>query len=226
MTVVYTAILGTCDSLKPAPKGADRCVCVVDDLSRYPDPQGWELVELDVAKGADPRRVAWRLRCLPDGVVDDYDRIVWIDASFTLTDLPRLLRDAGDAPIAALRHHARASYLEEAATIVKVGQAGVTDINRQLAAYRQAGYQSSHLSISCIVVRDRSKVAQRFNETWAREIDAHPGDNTQLSLDYSAWVVGTEIKALRGTRHDNPYSVHDHADHKKRRQPYQTAVPA
>lgn len=219
MNIVFTAILGSSDSLKPAPVGADRCVCFVDDLSRYPDTNGWELRERPLA-GAEPRRMAWHLRCVPHLLFEDYTRVVWIDASFTLTDLPRLLRDAWDAPVSALRHHTRASCYEEGQQLVKVGQARAQDVQPQLDAYRCVGYQPSFLSISCIIVRDRSETARKFNDTWASEIDTHLGDNTQLSLDYSAWLHGTEIRALTGTRHQNPYSTHDHLDHKRRRLPY------
>lgn len=219
MTIVFTAILSPCDSLKPAPKGADRSVCFVDDASRYADAKGWELVETSLSR-ADARRSAWHLRCVPHTLFDSYDRVVWIDASFTLTDLPRLLRDAGNAPIAALRHHNRSSCYDEGRTLIKVGQARADHVQPQLNGYKKDGFNPKHLSISCIIVRDRSQIAQAFNNTWAREIDTHLGDNTQVSLDYSAWVAGTEIKALQGTRHKNPYSVHDHLDHKKRRKPY------
>lgn len=219
MTIVFTTILGGSDSLKPAPAGADRCVCFVDDVSAYPDAKGWQLVQ--TALEGDPRRQAWRMRCVPHLLFkESYDRVVWIDASFTLTHLSRLLRDAGDAPIAGLRHHARTSAYVEAQTLVKIGQARESEVRTQMDAYRRVGFRSPHLSISCILVRDRSKTACQFNETWANEIDTYFGDNTQLSLDYSAWVNGTEIRALTGTRHDNLYSVHDHSDHKRRRRPY------
>lgn len=218
MTIVFTTILGGSDSLKPAPAGADRCVCFVDAVSSYSDAKGWELRE--TAIDGDPRRQAWQMRCVPHRLFDDYDRVVWVDASFTLTNLPRLLRDAGDAPVAALRHHARTSAYVEAQTLVRIGQARPQDIRVQADAYQRQGFISTHLSISCILVRDHSQTAQHFNETWATEIDTHRGDNTQLSLDYSAWKHGTEIRALKGTRHDNPYSTHDHADHKRRRKPY------
>lgn len=235
MTIVYTAILGTSDSLKPAPKGADRCVCFVDDPAAYPDPKGWELVRHDYR--GDPRREAWRLRCVPHLLfcyekypigaptvrAETYNRVVWIDASFTLTDLPRLVRDAGDAKVAALRHHRRRTPYEEAAEIVAIGQAPADDVQRQVAAYQKAGYEPSHLSISCVIVRNASDGARRFNETWAEQIAEFPSDNTQVSLDFSAWANGLSIHPLRGTRHENPYAVHDAKDHKKRRKPYVTA---
>lgn len=224
-TVVYTAIIGDCDSLKPAPAGCDEAWCYVD-RDRFNDfgvhAQGWNFAPVQ-AEG-DPRRCAWRLRCLPTSILGAYDRIVWIDASFTLTDLPRLLRDSGSAPIAALRHHRRSNCYDEGRELVKVGQARPQDIRRQLADYQRAGFDPKHLSISCILVRDRSASVQRFNESWATDIDTYRGDNTQVSLDFCAWKHGLTIQALRGTRHANPYSTHDHADHKRRRRPYR--VPA
>jgi hypothetical protein len=220
VNVVYTAILGTSDSLKIAPKGADRCVCFVDNPDDYSNHNGWELIPHEY--DGDPRREAWRLRCRPDWpFASSYDRIVWIDASFTLTNLPLLLKDSEGAKVAALRHHARRSPIDEAAKLVEVGSARAEDAKRQVADYAKANYRPTHLSISCIVVRDRSEQARRFNETWEQQISEYPGDNTQVSLDFSAWANGFEIKSLRGTRHDNPYATHDHLDHKKRRKPYQ-----
>lgn len=224
MIVVYTAILGTSDSLKPAPKGADRCVCFVDNPPDYPDRLGWELVAH--AYTGDPRREAWRLRCVPHELFKGYRTVVWIDASFTFTNLSELIKDSVTHPVAALRHHARTSPYDEAETLVKVGSARRVDIDRQVAAYRKAGFESDHLSISCIVVRNASESARRFNQTWLDQITAFPGDNTQVSLDFSAWANAFTIAPLRGTRHKNPYAVHDHDDHKKRRKPYQLPTEA
>lgn len=220
-TIVFTAILGDCDSLKPAPTGADRCVCFVTDPSAHADAKGWELV---AHPAHNPRREAWSLRCLPHGLFPDYARVIWVDASFTLIDLPRLLKDTGDAPIAALRHHARSSAYQEAAQLAKIGQSAQSGIDRQTRDYRAQGFQSTHLSISCVIVRDRSAAVERFNQTWFDQILKYPCDNTQVSLDYSAWKHGLTIKALAGTRHENPYATHDHADHKRRRRPYDTEV--
>lgn len=217
MTIVFTAILSDCDSLKTAPKGADRCVCFVTNPADHADAKGWELI---AHPAENPRREAWLLRSVPHLLFKDYDRVVWIDASFTLTDLPRLLKDTGDERIAALRHHRRRTCYEEARELAKIGQSDKRSVTVQAAKYVRHGFHPTHLSISCIIVRDHSEAVRRFNETWADEFRANPGDNTQVSLDYAAWVNGIEIKALQGARHDNPYASHDHADHKKRRKPY------
>ena len=213
--VVFTAILGGSDSLKPAPVGADRCICITDDINQ--DPKGWELVWADPHD--NPRRSAWRLRCVPHTLFE-HDVSIWVDASFTVTDLPRLLRDSEGHELSGLRHHARHSFLEEGAEIIRVGQADATAVKAQLSAYARAGFHQSALTISCVLVRANTPKVRAFNERWDAEIRTYSGDNTQLSLDYSAWASGLAVHHLSGVRKDNPYAVHDHADHKRRRKPY------
>lgn len=223
MTVVYTTIFGNSDSLKKAPSGASRCVCFVDDPARYAgQTRGWELIAHDAA--GEPRREAWRLRCLAHDLFPEARKSVWIDASFTLTNLPRLLLDASPHLLSGLPHHLRDSCYREGTEIVNVGQADKADIQRQLDGYRREGFRPSGLTISCILVREHTPQVQVFNERWLTEIQTHRGDNTQLSLDYCAWKAGIEVYHLRGVRKNNPYAIHDHADHKLRRKPYDTAV--
>lgn len=221
MTIVYTTIFGESDSLKPAPAGADRCVCFVDlwqGSSDLDQRLGWEIHLLGEPK--EPRREAWRLRCIPQLLFPEADQTVWIDASFTVTDLPKLLADAKGSDLALLRHHRRHSCYDEGVELVSVGQSDKRDVQRQLDGYRREGFAPSSLSISCILVRRNNAKVTAFNELWDREIQAHPGDNTQLSIDYCAWKTGLKVTALKGSRLDNPYSVHDVRDHRKRRKPY------
>jgi hypothetical protein len=222
MNIVYTAILGPCDSLKPAPVGADRCVCFTDDETHISNPKGWEIAlwQSTSWQERDARREAWRLRCVPHDLFEFYDQVVWIDASFTLTDLPRLLRDADGHDLSGLRHHTRTSCYEEGAEVVRVGQADGVIVSEQLQSYRRVGFRPAMLTISCILVRTHTLHVRNFNCLWDREIRAFAGDNTQLSLDYCAWKSGLSVHHLSGVRRDNPYAQHDHADHKRRRQPY------
>jgi len=217
MTTVFTTIFGRSDSLKPAPAGADRSVCFVDDPSIYDDTRGWELV---THAATNPRREAWHLRCIPHRLFPEADQTVWIDASFTLTDLPRLLRDASGRPLAGLRHQARKTCYEEGREIIRIGQWDAAPVQRQLEQYRREGYRPRALTIACILVRQHTPAVAQFNERWDAEIQAHPSDNTQISLDYCAWKTGIGVHHLRGVRKDNPYSTHDHRDHKNRRKPY------
>lgn len=228
--IVFTAIVGRCDSLKPAPSGADRAVLFTDRLEMVhqndDESLGWQIAYVSAA---NPRRHAWELRCRPHNYLaafnlDEGDRSIWIDASYTLTDLPKLIKDASGSDIAALPHQKRKNCYEEGAEIIRIGQAGAADVQRQLDGYRREGFAPESLSVSCIIVRTNAPRVIDFNERWSAEIQKHPGDNTQISLEYCAWKAGLSIKRLTGTRHTNPYAQHDHADHKRQRQPYDTDV--
>ncbi len=221
MIVVFTAILGGCDSLKPAPVGADRAVCFVDDLSLHEagSVNGWTTLAWWPTT-TNTRREAWHIRCVPHELFPQADTTIWIDASFTLTNLPKLLKDSAGHELAALRHHARTTVTAEGVAVVKAGQATEAEVATQMNAYRAEGFGMIPLSVSCILVRQNTPNVAAFNELWDAEIKKYPGDNTQLSLDYAAWKTGLFWHALKGGRLDNPYAVHDHADHKKRRKPY------
>ncbi len=217
MVIVYTAILGGSDSLKPAPKDADRCVCFSDVDVDGAKIDGWEMRPWS---NTNPRRAAWHLRCVPHGLFAEFDTTVWVDASFTVIDLPRLLRDSAGHDLSGLQHHKRMDCYGEGIEVVRVGQSQAADVSAQLSGYKRAGFRPSSLTISCILVRQNNPRVTAFNELWDSEIRTHPGDNTQLSLDYCAWKTGIGVHHLQGVRKDNPYAVHDHSDHKRRRKPY------
>ncbi len=221
MVLVYTAILGDCDSLKPAPAGAE-CICFTDrdDLLVR---DGWRFVwwwwpNWEIANA---RREAWRLRAVPHQLFgQSFDAIIWMDASLTITDLPRLLHDSADHEISGLRHHNRTDAYHEARELVNIGQSDADDVDRQMAIYRSHGFPLIPLTISCLLVRQQTAKVRLFNDIWDHEIRFNPGDNTQLSLDYAAWMNDLTVHHLEGSRHQNPYAVHDSADHKRRRKAY------
>lgn len=220
MIVVYTTIFGRSDSLKQAPSGASRSVCFVDDPDVYMGEwRGWELIK---HPAPNPRREAWHLRCMPHVLFPTAQKTVWIDASFTLTNLEALLLDATGHELCGLPHQARTTCYDEGREIIKVGQANAALVNRQLNGYHDQGFRPTALTISCILVRLNSQRVQAFNERWDDEIALNPGDNTQLSLDYAAWATGVKVHHLHGVRKDNPYAIHDHGDHKRRRTAYDT----
>jgi len=221
MVIVYTTIFGGSDSLKPAPVGADRCVCFTDVRAYLENPVGWDVVLREPPETLGPRRAAWHVRCLPHHFLDSHAISIWIDASFAVTNLPQVLRDSEGFELSGLRHHARSSCYEEGREVVRNGQSDDGDVARQLHAYSREGFQPSTLTIGCLLVRSQHAAVIQFNERWDAEIQKHQGDNCQLSLDYAAWKSGLSVHHLQGVRKDNPYALHDHADHKRRRKPYQ-----
>lgn len=216
-TILYTAILRGSDALKPAPPGVEA-ICFVDYPNAVRDARGWTIVP-HVYDG-DPRREAWRLRCKADLLFGEYDRAVWIDASFRYVDFARLLDDAGDGELVGMRHPHRSSAYDEGPVLVEEGRGCAAGVQAQLAAYRAEGFEPSNLTTAGILVRRPTPKIVRFNRLWQWEIERWRDDNTQLSLDYCAWKVGLEIEYLEGSYIDNPYITYDHEDHKLRWRPY------
>lgn len=216
MIVVYTTIFAESDLLKPAPAGADRAVCFVD--RPVAAALGWEIRELPPPR--DPRRTAWRMRALAHESFPDATVAVWADASFAICNLPRLLQDAGETPIAGLRHPERSSCYEEGAEVVALGQSDAVAVEAQLARYRRAGFAPTALTAANILVRRHAPAVIAFNEHWAAELQRWPDDNAQLSLDYCAWRAGLAVHYLEGTYTANPYMHFDAGDHHVRRRPY------
>ena len=219
MITVYTAILANSDHLKLAPVGEGRsCVCFWDSsLPRPRDARGWDLVP--VAVGPHPRHTAWELRCRSDLLFPESDQTLWIDGSFHVLDLVRLLDDAGDAEAVSMRHPERTTCYEEGAELVKIGQAPADSIERQLAKYRADGFMPTAISTPGILLRRHTERVAAFNGLWQDQIRRYV-ENSQVSIDYCAWKVGLSIRYLDGVYTENPYVRYDSVDHQKRRKPY------
>lgn len=221
MIVLYTAILGGSDRLKPAPSvGADRCICFTDDTRLVQNAQGWEIRLQPVGEGDNPRRLAWQLRCRSHVWFPGADLVVWLDASMFIRDFPRLVGDAGDADLVGMRHPERTSCVDEAEVLVADEKATLEGVTRQVDAYLADGYVPLSLTTAGILLRRHTPRVCAFNRRWASELARYPDDNTQLSLDYCAWKEGVPMTYVAGTYIDNPYLLYDHEEHARRRRPY------
>ncbi len=215
MTVVYSALFGDSDRLKPPPPEADRAVLFTDQPLAGGAGQGWEVQQWPPRP--HPRQRAWAVRSQPAQVGIEAECVIWADASFRWLDLPGLLRDAGTAPCAGFAHPVRQTCEAEGATLVALGRLTAGAVQDQLATYTAAGYVPTALTTAGLLVRRASPAVRAFNAGWARELETWPGETAQLSLDYCAWAAGLPIHHLQGHYVDNPYVLYDHKDHKRRR---------
>jgi alkaline ceramidase TOD1/glycosyltransferase MUCI70-like protein len=218
-TVLYTALFGGSDRLKPAPDGPGRCVCFTDDPTL--SGPGWTMTRWTVAS---PRRAARALKTDAHRLFPAADLIVWADASMTITDWPRLLRDVGDAELACLPHPDRSTCYDEGQTVVRLALAAPTAIARALAGYRAAGFAPTRLSTTGLLVRRQTAAVAAFNDLWQAELDRYGTTRDQVHVDYCAWIVGIPVTYLTGQYRQNPYMVYDQQDHQHRRQPEREGV--
>lgn len=214
MIVVFTAIFGGSDTLKPAPLGADRCVCLSDDLAI--SGPGWEVCCRPAEKR--PRRAARVAKMTPHELFPAADASIWVDGSIVIRDLPAILNDAGDADIACFVHPDRSSCYDEGYTVVRLQIAHPKKVNLALDLYRREGFAPTALSTTGLFYRRHSPRMRHFNELWREHLDRY-GTNDQVHVDYCAWKTGVRIAYLTGHYRDNPYATYDRLDHHRRRKP-------
>jgi hypothetical protein len=218
MIVLYTAVLGGCDSIKHAPHGPDACVCFTDEMS-VSDGQfyrGWQI--LHVAAAGRARREARILKMTPHEQFPEYDASVWVDGSIQINDWPKLMRDAKDASIACFSHPDRSDCYSEGDAVVRLKIAHRAKVLAALELYRRDGFAPSTLSTTGLFYRKHTPAVERFNHMWREHLNAY-GTNDQVHVDYCAWKCGVPVTYLMGHYRDNPYAKYDQHDHHIRRKP-------
>jgi hypothetical protein len=214
VNVLYTAIFGQSDALKPAPAGPDRCVCVTDDPTLTG--LGWEIDRRPAS--TFPRWDARAVKLTPHRLFPDATIVVWADGSMQIRDWPRLLADLGDAEVAALPHPDRTSIYDEGETVIRlrIGDRGA--VSRALASFRRDGFETARLSTTGLLVRRMTTRVREMNVFWLAHLTEY-GINDQVHFDYCAWKAGVSRAWLAGHYRANPYMTYDRADHHRRRQP-------
>jgi len=214
MTVLYTALFGGSDRLKPAPPGPDRALCFTDQADLTGG--GWTFVYQP--RSAQPRVSARHVKLSADALFPNADVSVWIDASITLTDWTGLLTDAGGAEVACLAHPDRSTCYAEGETVIRLRIASPARIREALGHYREAGFAPPRLSTTGLLVRRHTPAVAAFNARWREQLDRY-GTNDQVHVDYCAWQTGVTVRHLPGDYRANRYMVYDQVDHHARRRP-------
>lgn len=213
MIVVYTAIFGGSDSLKPAPP-ADRCVCYTDDTKLAG--AGWEIVRRPPEKSA--RRAARVLKMSASEMFPNAEASVWVDGSIEICDWAYLMADTDKADIACFTHPDRSNCYDEGRKVVQLRIAHASKVHLALEIYRRDGFSPTALSTTGLFFRKHTPAVAAFNALWRAHLDRF-GTNDQVHVDYCAWKCGVPITYLAGHYRDNPYARYDKADHHRRRRP-------
>jgi hypothetical protein len=219
MIVVATALIGPTESAPQARVGipGTRFVCYTDR-----DVPGWD--DLMPAPPGSPRQAARRAKM---AVVEDFadeQWSIWIDASFDLTADPREIMQAAaltDCPVAGFRHPDRNRISDEAREVIRLGLAPKDKVDRQIEAYRIAGFdtddrQQTSLTTTGLLVRRHTDEVRAFTGRWREEIERHTLRD-QLSVDYAAWRTGVTIGYLPGHYRDNRFARYNRERHKQGR---------
>ncbi len=219
MSILYTSLFGGSDSLKPAPKGPDRCICYTDDPCLRGE--GWVMVHWPTKH---PRHEARVIKLSSHLLFPEEKWVVWADASmeFKFGGWDRLMNDKGNHYVSCLEHPDRQNVYSEGLELLSMeSQSDPKLVQRCLQHFRADGFVSLSLSTTGLLVRRLSQNVIEFNSLWRQHLDRY-GIDDQLHFDYCVWKIGLKPHYLSGHYRDNPYMVYDHLDHRDRRTPRYT----
>lgn len=207
--VIYTAITGGYDSVKPI-KIIDNdidYICFVDSDFKGKIPQPWEKVVVDVE--LSNKDLARYCKINPHKLLSKYQRSVWVDGNIEIIDsLSEFLkRVLSQSDVASYDHWWRDSVEQEFYVCARAGLDKAWVLKKQWERYRRSGYRSRNFFENNVIFRNHlDKKVVAMHEVWWEEY-INSGKRDQLSFTYSAFKCNIEIMSLG--RHD-PRLINKH----------------
>lgn len=202
---VYTAIVGEYDMpvihevLDP-----DIDYYLFSDRS-VPDMGFWRVHSI-AYHHPEPVRKARYVKTHPHALLPEYDLAIWIDGNVLIrSDISVFLqqaRESGQACIYGIDHPHRRCLYDEARTLTSTGKDKAIRIQRQIQAYRDAGYQDRNglIETNFMVVDLTHAGTKTLMRHWWGEIVRY-SHRDQLSINYSLWATGQKCEPIFTERH-------------------------
>jgi GT2 family glycosyltransferase len=205
---VYTAIVGSYDSIKPPHVLNPRCEYVA-----FSDGPVASLGIFDVRPVTyiheDPTRTARYVKTHPHVLLDDCDVAVWIDSNVMMVaDIEPLVVPflASGVPMAAVPHPHRRTITEELDECIRRKKDLPEVMQRQVAAYLEERLKPTDLFETNFMIFDLRRLETRkFLDAWWAEIERH-SRRDQLSLGKALRWAGIDPHRLT----EAPNSVRNH----------------
>jgi hypothetical protein len=214
VTVVYTAIYGGYDTLKPHPEhdGVDSWVCYTDDPQLVGTP-GWS-VFVHPPRFKHPRMDAKWWKCHPPSI-RAIDRSIWIDGSMDIHDpefftavLDRLNGDDTDQirhAMVMFQHPVRTSIIDEARVSEQMTKYAGLPVVQQAHHYcNEWGWHDRELWASTTIGRYHNNRVLAFGGAWFSECEGWTYQD-QISLPPLLARYGIVPAALPHNLWRNPW---------------------
>jgi len=205
--VVYTAISGNYDVLKPQPHTASAGASFIAFLDQAIEAPPWRSHPIHTGF-ADPNRNAKIHKLLPHTYFPNASYSLWIDGSVTIQfahSISRLIeRYLAACDLVVFQHRMRTCVYQEASICLQRRLDDPAVIWQQICRYTRAGYPANAGLAECpVILRRHTPAVNAFNEAWWEEI-THSSRRDQLSFNYVARKLGLRYAIFPGDIHANP----------------------
>jgi hypothetical protein len=218
--VVYTAITGGYDNLKPQPETATKnidFVAFVDE--EYKENPLWKFLPAH-KEFSDPNRNAKIHKIMPHLYFPDKEYSLWIDGSVNIEfsfDMKRLIElYLKNADLAIFKHPERNCIYVEANTCIQRKLDSIDVIINQVKRYTADKYPpNAGLVEATIILRRHTDQIKKFNEAWWNEIK-NGSKRDQISFNYVAKKLGLKYNYFPGNLRKKNF-LFSRESHKKRK---------
>jgi hypothetical protein len=207
--VVYTAIVGCYDDLRPpvvADPSLDYVVFADDQLPQIPKPWIRRKIDQDYGNAVLTSRF---IKTHPHILLPGYENSVWVDAAFQLRNMPAesLQAAIGSAAIACFRHPERDCAYDEADAVSRLELDSPQHVALALGQLAAHGFPR-HMGLveTGLILRQHHNeaVVRAMEEWWNLIVTASQRD--QLSINLVLWKQGLRCGILRGHSRRNPWT--------------------
>ena len=198
-TVIYTAIFGNRDILKPVKRQPGFDYILFTDNLEFKS-EDYQVITCGQPYD-DSKRESQFYKILQPEAIKDYEYSLWVDAS-TKIEVPdfNILfeRYLSDHDFALHSHPERTCIYEEAKKCIEIKKDKEEIITEQMNKYRQEGFPENFGLNNCgILFRHHTLEVKKFCELWWNEIENH-SKRDQLSFNYVVWKTGLKFFTIPG----------------------------
>ena len=223
MNVIYTAISGDYDRLRPHPpvKGC-QFIAFVDEPEKHAN-EGWEVRKL-IPCHSDPSRNSKRYKILAHEMFPEAKHSLWVDGNIAIQkefSLNRMIRKyLAEHDMALYRHRKKDCAYREARTCGHCNFDNPSIIEKQMARYHSEGYPAHYgLTENGVILRRHTPAIVLLENRWWKEI-CKGSRRDQLSLPYVMWKTRVTYSPLPGNIHNNSaFRLHGHGHPHRRFKP-------
>lgn len=219
--VVYTAIAGYYDYLRPVPNDLKDIdfVCFTDGCisEKHCRRKGWIWKRVPKETGSS-RKSCRFLKSMPEKFLDGYRVSIWIDSNISFTiNIVELIDQFiySEALIQGFRHPVRNCPYLEARECIEQGKDLKKNIKSMVDYMRNSGFPEGKGLTETNVLFRKHNVAkvQALNEDWSYFLSEFT-IRDQISFDFLCWRHGIDILYFEGSTHRNQHSVFSRGLHR------------
>lgn len=218
--VIYTAISGGYDHLKPIPQNLQgyKFVCFTDKPTTTLTDQGWELRPIANSDLDNTRKVR-KIKILAHEIFPEYEYSVWVDGSIALTNeahttIEKVATD--NLELAAFSHPTRNCIYQEATECIIQHRDKPDTIHSWINHLKNEGYPKNHglIESGVLIRKHNSPLMQEVSKEWWHYIKTR-SKRDQLSFNFVAWRKNFSYALLPGSLRDGKHGFYfqDHKSH-------------